>query len=292
MAGSLKKRKKNLDGAWKGDPRPMVSSVKKATSKKRPSEMASGTYRAEYATTDRASCHDFKCKKLISAGELRIGMFSEGHDHMNAGYIWYHPACFTKQFTFATFKDVNPPATLSDLSGANSLDSADKAKVKRLLEALAARKDATAKTAARLPTFTLNLDGSFTKKGQLWFSWDDKNRALLFGGRGTFDAKDDLKAAGARWHPEQRLWFFNEGALSGGLAFLAMPDAEPHKGDCGFYAVSTLAGKRKKMGIDLAAAAVPPAEGGAATNAAGELKQDDLEDKGEAEPPRKRARKE
>merc|ERR1712050_264209 len=101
-------------------------------------------YHAEYARSNRATCKEFRCKRKIEKGELRIGKKQDENDHMGADLGWYcfedaQGPCLWKTFTYK--KNANKPiAYVSDISGFAELREVDQARIEAILAKKAATK--------------------------------------------------------------------------------------------------------------------------------------------------------
>merc|ERR1711970_275269 len=62
-------------------------------------------YHAEYACSDQSTCREFRCKRKIGNGELRIGIQQDSDDamHKNLGWFCFEDAygpCLWKTFRY------------------------------------------------------------------------------------------------------------------------------------------------------------------------------------------------
>ncbi|CAL1172052.1 unnamed protein product [Cladocopium goreaui] len=161
-------------------------------------------YVVDYAKTGRSSCKEFRCRKAISAGELRIGIEAPEDDHRGSQLGWYHPSCLWKTFSFQ--KNANkkmgrlkrhhiPPGTIestADIQNFHHLKAEDKELIQSLLDGKASRIEAAArgsqdaKIAAKIVT---KIEG---------------NTMTLTGP--TFQFKEDLKKLGAKFNGQTKAW--------------------------------------------------------------------------------------
>jgi len=76
-------------------------------------------YHAEYAKSNRSSCTEFRCRRGIDKGTLRIGLYY-GEGRVN----WYHPECLCKTFYYKNTANAKI-TSLDDMTGTDSLKPED-----------------------------------------------------------------------------------------------------------------------------------------------------------------------
>ena len=87
----------------------------------------------DYAKTGRSTCKEFRCKKAIADGELRIGIEAPEDDHRGSQLGWYHPPCLWKTFSFSKNANKKIEST-EDIKNFHHLRSKDRQLIKSLLE--------------------------------------------------------------------------------------------------------------------------------------------------------------
>ena len=151
-------------------------------------------YVVDYAKTGRSTCKEFRCKRKLEIGELRIGIEAPEHDHRGSQLGWYHPSCLWK--TFAYKSNANREIrSLDDMSGFATLKECDKQLLKALLEGRNA-----GDPAAELATSPAASSAARRK-----VSVKIEGNTMTLSGP-TFHIKEDLKKFGAKFNGETKAW--------------------------------------------------------------------------------------
>lgn len=159
-------------------------------------------YEVEPSRSNRSKCKE--CKDVLVKDSLRIGIKRKACDHFGDSLGWFHPPCLWKTFSYKShanprIKDVIDIKNFDDLSHEHQeeIESliASKGAVqnpKRTRDRDVDDRPAKASTSAKKGILRLKqcADGSYECNGD------------------TFQAKDELKAAGARWNGVDKNWNF------------------------------------------------------------------------------------
>eukprot|EP00435_Cladocopium_sp_Y103_P026790 s158_g6.t1 len=151
-------------------------------------------YVVDYAKTGRSSCKEFRCRKAISAGELRIGIEAPEDDHRGSQLGWYHPSCLWKTFSFQKNANKKIEST-TDIQNFHHLKAEDKELIQSLLDGKAPSSQAAASSFTE--EATAKLRAKIVKK-------IEGNTMTLTGP--TFQFKEDLKKLGAKFNGQTKAW--------------------------------------------------------------------------------------
>ena len=87
-------------------------------------------YEAELARTGRASCREFRCGKLLAAGQLRLGISINAYDEGRTE--WFCPPCLFKTCCYK--KNANKRISdISDMRGQENLEERERKALQRLI---------------------------------------------------------------------------------------------------------------------------------------------------------------
>mmetsp|Transcript_64875 Transcript_64875/g.152543 ORF Transcript_64875/g.152543 Transcript_64875/m.152543 type:complete len:204 (+) Transcript_64875:80-691(+) len=155
-------------------------------------------YVADYAKSGRSTCKEFRCKKAIPSGELRVGIEAPEDDHRGNQLGWYHPACLWKTFTYKS--NANKEITsLTQISGLDKLRRVDQAVFQALLDG----KGSGQAPEASQPTS--EVAAGLRRKVNVKI---EGNIMTLTGP--TFHIKEDLKKFGAKFDGGTKAWIITK----------------------------------------------------------------------------------
>ncbi|CAK9053186.1 Poly [ADP-ribose] polymerase 1 (PARP-1) (ADP-ribosyltransferase diphtheria toxin-like 1) (ARTD1) (DNA ADP-ribosyltransferase PARP1) (NAD(+) ADP-ribosyltransferase 1) (ADPRT 1) (Poly[ADP-ribose] synthase 1) (Protein poly-ADP-ribosyltransferase PARP1) [Durusdinium trenchii] len=149
-------------------------------------------YVVDYAKTGRSTCKEFRCKKAIAEGELRIGIEAPEDDHRGSQLGWYHPPCLWKTFSFQKNANKKIEST-EDIKNFHHLRNEDRELIESLLEGKTVESPKGAPSSSLRKKIITKVEG---------------NTMTLTGP--TFQFKEDLKKLGAKFNGELKAWIITK----------------------------------------------------------------------------------
>eukprot|EP00756_Hemistasia_phaeocysticola_P045814 Hpha_TRINITY_DN19570_c0_g1::TRINITY_DN19570_c0_g1_i1::g.33668::m.33668 len=166
-------------------------------------------YCVDNAKSARSSCKEFRCKKKLEKGELRVGIARDECDHGGSSLGWYHPACVFKTMTYRT--NANKRISVSDvdgLEGFGTLAGHDQARIRAL-----AAGSPLADDVAEAPG---GAGGGQTIAGKVTLRVCGISGAIRLVGN-TFAVKDVIKKAGGKWDGGEKCWVVDSESVAAKL---------------------------------------------------------------------------